>query len=49
MVPLELDLNDIEMFKSEIRKWESWESRQSECALCLPYVHTMDYVNISDS
>ena len=34
MVPLELkDLNDIEMFKSEIRKWEP---RQCEYTLCLP-------------
>ena len=37
MVTLELkNLNDVEMFKSEIRKWEP---RQSECTLCLPYVN----------
>ena len=34
MVPLELkNLNDVESFKSEIRKWES---TQCECTLCLP-------------
>ena len=47
MVPLELkDLNDLKMFKYEIRKWEP---RQWECTLCRPYVHKMDYVNISNS
>ena len=47
IVPLELkDLNDAEMFKSEIRKWEP---RKCECTLCLPYVHSIVYVNISNS
>ena len=33
MVPLDLkDLNNAEMFKSDIRKWEP---RQSECTFCL--------------
>ena len=46
MVPLELkNLNDVEVLKSEIRKWEP---RQYECTLCLPYVHSIDYVNISN-
>ena len=47
MVSLELkDLNDVEMFKSEIIKWEP---RQYGCTLCLPYVHSIGYVNISNS
>ena len=47
MVQLELkDLNDVEMFKSEIRKWEP---RQCECTLYLPYVHSIGYVNISNN
>ena len=34
MVPLELkNLNGVESFKSEIRKWEPM---QYECTLCLP-------------
>ena len=47
IVPLELkDLNDAEMFKSEIRKWEP---RKCECTLCLPYVRS-NFINfISDS
>ena len=47
MVPPELkDLNEIEMFKSEIRKWKP---RQCEYTLCLPYIHSIGYVNISNS
>ena len=47
MVQLELkDLNDVEMFKAEIRKWEP---RQCECTLYLPYVHSIGYVNISNN
>ena len=46
MVSLKLkDLNDVEMFKSEIK----WELRQYGCTLCLPYVHSVGYVNISNS
>ena len=45
MVPLELkDLNDVELFKSEIKKWEP---RQCECKLCVPYEHSIGSVNIS--
>ena len=40
------DLNDIEMFKSEIKKWEP---RQCECILCLPYMHSIGYAKISNS
>ena len=37
MVPLELkNLNDVESFKSKIRKWEPM---QCKCTLCLPYMH----------
>ena len=44
MVPPELkNLNDVEIFKSEVRKWEP---TQCECTLCLPYMHSMGYVNI---
>ena len=47
MVPLELkNLNDVESFKSEIRKWEPM---QCECTLCLPYMHSIGYVNISNN
>ena len=47
MVPLELkNLNDIESFKSEIRKWELI---QCECILCLPYMHSIGYANISNN
>ena len=47
MVPPKLkDLNDFEMFISEIG---IWEPRQCECTLCLPYVHSIGYVNISNS
>ena len=47
MVPLEpKNLRETELFKSEIRKWES---RQCECKLCLPYVHNICYVNISNT
>ena len=46
MVPPELkDLNDAEMFKSEIRECEP---RQCESTLRLPYVHSIGYVNISN-
>ena len=45
MVPLELkNSSDVEIFKSEIRKWEPM---RCECTLCLPYMHSIDYVNIS--
>ena len=45
IVPFELkNLNDVEIFKSEIRKWEPM---QCECTLCLPYMHSIGYVNIS--
>ena len=46
MVPLDKDLNDVEMFKSEIRKWEP---RQCKCILCVPYMHSIGYANISNS
>ena len=47
MVQLQLKiLSDAEMFKSEIRKCKT---RQYECALCLPYVHSIGYVNISNN
>ena len=47
MVLLELkNLNDLESFKSEIRKSEPM---QCECALCLPYMHSIGYVNISNN
>ena len=47
MVPLELkNINEVEMFKSEIRKWET---RQCECTLCLPYVHNTNYANITNN
>ena len=47
MVPLELkNLNDVEIFKSEIRKWEP---RQCECTLCLPYMHSIGCANISNN
>ena len=47
MVPLELkNLNDVEIFKFEIRKWEPV---QRECTLCLPYMDSIGYVNISNN
>ena len=47
MVPLELkNLNEVEIFKSESRKWEP---KQLECTLCLPYVHSIGYVNVSNN
>ena len=47
MVLLELkNLNDVEIFKFEIRKWEP---KEYECALCLPYMHSIGYVNISNN
>ena len=47
MVPLELkNLNHLEIFKSEIRKWEPM---QCECTLCLPYMHSTVNVNISNN
>ena len=47
MVPLELkNLNHVESFKSEIRKWEPMKC---ECTSCLPYMHSIGYVNISNN
>ena len=48
MVPLELkNLNDVEILKSEIRKWEP---KQCECTLCTyVHIHSIDYVNISNN
>ena len=47
MVPPELkNLNDVEIFKSEVRKWEPIKR---ECTLCLPYMHTIGYVSISNN
>ena len=47
MVPLELkNLNDVEISKSETGKCEP---RQSEYTLCLPYVYSIGYVNISNN
>ena len=47
MVPLEFkNLNDVEIFQSEIRKWEP---KQCECTLCLPYTHSIGHVNISNN
>ena len=42
MVPLELkDLNNVQIFKSEIRKWGPMQ-----CKLCLSYIHIIGYVYI---
>ena len=47
MVPFELtSLTDVEIVKSEIRKWKPM---QCECTLCLPYMHSIGYVNISNN
>ena len=47
MVPPELkNLNDVEFFKSEVSKWEPIKR---ECTLCLPYMHTIGYVSISNN
>ena len=47
MVPLELkNLNDVEIFKSEIRKWEPM---QCKCTFCLPYMYSIGYANISNN
>ena len=47
MVPLELkNLDDVEIFKSEIRKWEPM---QCKCTLWLPYMHSIGYVNIGNN
>ena len=47
IVPLELKiLSDVEILKSEIRKWEP---KQCECTLCLPYMHSIGYVNTSNN
>ena len=47
MVSLELkNLNVVEISKSEIRKWEPM---QCKCTLCLPYMHSIGYVNISNN
>ena len=47
MVPFELkNLNDVEIFKSEIRKREPM---QCECTLCLPYMHSIGYVSVSNN
>ena len=40
------NLNDVECFKSEIRKWEPM---QCECTLCLPYIPSIGYVNITNN
>ena len=46
MVLLKLkNLKDIEMSKSEIRKWKP---RLGEYKLDLPYVHNVGYVNITN-
>ena len=47
MVQFELkNLNHVEIFKSEITKWEPM---QCECTLCLPYIHSIGYMNISNN
>ena len=47
MVLLELkNLSEVEIFKSEIRKWEPMEC---ECTLCLPYMHSIVHMNISSN
>ena len=47
MVPFELkNLNDVEICRSEIRKWESM---QHKCTLCLSYMHSIGYVNIRNN
>ena len=47
MVSLERkNLNDVEMFKSKIIKWEA---RQCKCKLCVLYVHNIGYINISNN
>ena len=47
MVLLELkNLNDVESFNSKIIKWEPM---QCECTLCLLYMHSIGYVNISNN
>ena len=44
MVPLELkNLIDVEIFKSEIRKWEPMHC---EYTLCLPYIHSIDFMTL---
>ena len=44
MVPPELkNLNDVKMFKSQIRKWEPTKWK---CKLYLPYLQNVDYVSI---
>ena len=44
MVLLELkNLNDVEIFKSEIRKWEPM---QCECTLCLPQLILPSLVSV---
>ena len=46
MVPLEhKNLSDVEFFKSEIRRLEPM---QCEYTLCLPYMQSAGYVNISN-
>ena len=47
MVPFELkNLGDVEIFKSEIRKWEPMQCKRT---ICLPYMHSIGYVNISNN
>ena len=38
------DLNDVQMFKSDNKKWEP---RQCKCTLYLPYMGSIGYVNIN--
>ena len=40
--PERKNLNKVEMFKTEIRKWET---TQYKCKLCLPYIQNVGYVN----
>ena len=47
IVPLELkNLSDVEIFKSKIRKWEPMHCK---CTLCLPYIHSIGNVNITNN
>ena len=47
MVQPELkNLNVLEIFKFEVRKWEPI---QCERTLSLPYMHSIGYVNISNN
>ena len=44
--PEPINLNDVEIFKSEDGKRELI---QCKCTLCLPYMHSIGYVNISNN